>query len=76
MVTIFYLLATGGINSQDTHLPSAKENFPMMKCENLHDENSEQRDDVEQPVKHVDISKEVVVPPGGKIPIVIICSAV
>ncbi|XP_063998494.1 RNA helicase Mov10l1 [Pogoniulus pusillus] len=68
--------ATGGINSQDTHLSSAKENFPMVKCENLHDENSEQRDDVEQPVKHVDISKEVVVPPGGKIPIVIICTAV
>ncbi|NXF85693.1 M10L1 helicase, partial [Eubucco bourcierii] len=52
-------------------IPGAKENFAVVKCE-----KNEQRDDVEQPVKHVDTSREIVVPPGGKIPIVIICTAV
>ncbi|XP_054033811.1 RNA helicase Mov10l1 [Dryobates pubescens] len=65
-----------GINYQDTHLSRAKEHFPVVKCENLHHEKNEQRGDVEQPVKHVDITGEIVVPPGGKIPIVIICTAV
>ncbi|NXG43462.1 M10L1 helicase, partial [Psilopogon haemacephalus] len=52
------------------------ENFPVVKCENLRNEKHEQRDDNEQPVKHVDFTREIVVPPGGKIPIVIICTAV
>ncbi|NXR12939.1 M10L1 helicase, partial [Semnornis frantzii] len=51
------------------------ENVPLVKCENLHHEKNEQRDDAQQPVKHVDTTREIVVPPGGKIPIVIICTA-
>ncbi|XP_054255949.1 RNA helicase Mov10l1 [Indicator indicator] len=65
-----------GINHQDKHLSKAKENFSVVKCENLHNEKNEQRGDVEQPVEHVDNPGEIVVPPGGKISIVIICTAV
>ncbi|NXX82385.1 M10L1 helicase, partial [Urocolius indicus] len=46
-----------------------------VKCENLSNGENEQRD-VEQPIKHVNISEEVVIPPGGKTFIVVICTAV
>ncbi|KFZ54918.1 Putative helicase Mov10l1, partial [Podiceps cristatus] len=45
--------------------------FSSVKGENLH--NGE---DVEQPIKHVNITGEIVIPPGGKTFIVIICTAV
>ncbi|NXN19644.1 M10L1 helicase, partial [Indicator maculatus] len=52
-----------------------QENFAVVKCENLHNEKNEQRGDVKQPVKHVDNPGDVVVPAGGKISIVITCTA-
>ncbi|NXU33302.1 M10L1 helicase, partial [Thalassarche chlororhynchos] len=44
--------------------------------ENLHNGENEQREDVEQPIKHVNITGEIVIPPGGRTFIVIICTAV
>lgn len=69
------LFTTEGINSQDTYLSRIKENFSLVKDENLHDEEDEQREDVEQPTKHINITGEIVIPPGGKTFIVIICTA-
>ncbi|NXO49592.1 M10L1 helicase, partial [Aramus guarauna] len=43
---------------------------------NLHNGENEQREDVEQPVKHISITRKIVIPPGGKTSIVIICTAV
>lgn len=67
---------TEGINAQDTNLSRAKENFSMVKDENLRSGENEQREDVEQPIRHVRITEEIVIPPGGKTFIVIICTAV
>ncbi|NXT44384.1 M10L1 helicase, partial [Pelecanoides urinatrix] len=47
-----------------------------VKYENLHNGENEQREDVEQAIKHVNITGEIVIPPGGKTFIVIICTAV
>ncbi|NXA91509.1 M10L1 helicase, partial [Melanocharis versteri] len=44
--------------------------------ESLQNGESEQKDDVEQPIKHSNITPEIVIPPGEKIFIVIICTAV
>ncbi|NXT57566.1 M10L1 helicase, partial [Pluvianellus socialis] len=44
--------------------------------ENLHNGEDEQREDVEEPIKYVNITGEIVIPPGGKTFIVIICTAV
>ncbi|NXE20076.1 M10L1 helicase, partial [Ardeotis kori] len=44
--------------------------------ENVHHGENEQREDVEQPIRHVNITGEIVIPPGGKTFIVIICTAV
>ncbi|NWH24137.1 M10L1 helicase, partial [Grus americana] len=52
------------------------ENFSLVKDENLHNGENEQREDVEQPVKHISITGEIVIPPGGKTFIMIICTAV
>ncbi|XP_064297780.1 RNA helicase Mov10l1 [Phalacrocorax carbo] len=65
-----------GINSQDTNLSRTKENFSLVKDENLHNGEDEQREDVEQPIKHVNVTAEIVIPPGGKTFIVITCTAV
>ncbi|CAN0008382.1 unnamed protein product, partial [Bubo scandiacus] len=43
--------------------------------ENLHNRENEKRH-VEQPIKHASITGEIVIPPGGKTFIVIICTAV
>ncbi|KAM6425236.1 RNA helicase Mov10l1 [Rhynochetos jubatus] len=64
-----------GINSQDTNLSRTKENFSVLEGKNLHYGENEQREDVEQPVKHTNITGEIVIPPGGKTFIVIICTA-
>ncbi|KAM6146847.1 RNA helicase Mov10l1 [Phoenicopterus ruber ruber] len=64
------------INSQDTNLSRTKESFSLVKDENLHNGENEQREDVEQPVKHANITGEIVIPPGGKTFVVIICTAV
>ncbi|KAM6320942.1 RNA helicase Mov10l1 [Aegotheles albertisi] len=65
-----------GINSQDTNLSRTEENFSLVKDENLHNGENEERQDVEQPIKHVNITGEIIIPPGGKTFIVIICTAV
>ncbi|NWS33774.1 M10L1 helicase, partial [Polioptila caerulea] len=44
--------------------------------ENMQNGESEQKDHVEQPIKHSSITPEIVIPPGEKIFIVIICTAV
>ncbi|NXC95347.1 M10L1 helicase, partial [Certhia familiaris] len=44
--------------------------------ENMQNGESEQKDDVEQPVKRSNVIPEIVIPPGEKIFIVIICTAV
>ncbi|KAM9390050.1 RNA helicase Mov10l1 [Phaethornis superciliosus] len=65
-----------GLNSQDTNLSQREENFSIVKDEILPDGDNEQREDVEQPIKHVNITEEIVIPPGGKTFIIIICTAV
>ncbi|NXY55858.1 M10L1 helicase, partial [Callaeas wilsoni] len=44
--------------------------------ENLQNGESEQKDHVEQPIEHSNITPEIVIPPGEKIFIVVICTAV
>ncbi|NWV27446.1 M10L1 helicase, partial [Origma solitaria] len=44
--------------------------------ENLQNGESEQKDHVEQPIKNSNITEEIVIPPGGKTFIVVICTAV
>lgn len=74
---IYYnVFTTEEINSQDTNLSKTKENFSLVKDDNLHNGENEQREDVEQPIEHVNITGEIVIPPGGKTYIVIICTAV
>ncbi|XP_058681814.1 RNA helicase Mov10l1-like [Poecile atricapillus] len=65
-----------GIDFQDTNLSRTKENNSLVKDENMQNGQSEQKDHVEQPVKHSNISPEIVIPPGEKIFIVIVCTAV
>lgn len=72
----YNLFATEGVNAQNTNLLRAKEDFSMVKDENLHSGENEQREYVEQPIRHIHITEEIVIPPGGKTFIVIICTAV
>ncbi|XP_030325089.1 RNA helicase Mov10l1 [Calypte anna] len=65
-----------GLNSQDTNLSRREEDFSFVKDEILHNGDNEQREDVEQPIKHVNITEDIVIPPGGKAFIIIICTAV
>ncbi|KFV10524.1 Putative helicase Mov10l1, partial [Tauraco erythrolophus] len=53
-----------------------EEHFCLVKDEHLHNGENKQRDDVEQPIEHVNITGEIVIPPGGKTFIVIRCTAV
>ncbi|NXE05681.1 M10L1 helicase, partial [Lophotis ruficrista] len=77
-------LSKAAVNSYDDSGETTYEslnNTSIMKNgvipdENLHNGENEQREDVEQPVKHVNITGEIVIPPGGKTFIVIICTAV
>ncbi|XP_009874106.1 PREDICTED: putative helicase Mov10l1, partial [Apaloderma vittatum] len=69
-------VASEGIDSRDTNLSRTKENFSLVEDENLHNGENEQREDVEQLIKRVNINREIVIPPGGKTFIVIICTAV
>ncbi|XP_039244695.1 RNA helicase Mov10l1 isoform X3 [Pipra filicauda] len=63
-----------GMNFQDTNLSRTEENISLVKDENLQNGGSEQREHVEQPTGK--ITGEIVIPPGGKTFIVIICTAV
>uniref|UniRef100_A0A669P0X8 RNA helicase n=1 Tax=Phasianus colchicus TaxID=9054 RepID=A0A669P0X8_PHACC len=64
-----------GVNPQEINLSKTEENFSLIKDENLCHGEEEQRD-VRQPVDNTDITEEIVIPPGGKTFIVIICTAV
>lgn len=63
-------------NPQERNLSKTKENVSLVKDENLYNGEKEQRDDVEQPVNQTNITGEVVIPPGGKTFVVIVCTAV
>ncbi|XP_010187676.1 PREDICTED: putative helicase Mov10l1 [Mesitornis unicolor] len=67
---------TEGIASQDTNLSKTKENFFLVKDENLHNGENEQRGGVEQLIMNIHTTGEIVIPPGGRTFIVIICTAV
>ncbi|XP_009080185.1 PREDICTED: putative helicase Mov10l1 [Acanthisitta chloris] len=63
-----------GSNSQGTNLSRAEENISLVKDENLQNGENGQKD-TEQPVNHGNVTGEIVIPPGGKTFIVIICTA-
>lgn len=71
-----YIFTTEGINFQDTNLSRTNENNSFVKDENMQNGESEQKDHVEQPIKHSSTTPEIVIPPGEKIFIVIVCTAV
>ncbi|NXR42797.1 M10L1 helicase, partial [Zosterops hypoxanthus] len=48
----------------------------VISDENMQNGENEQKDHVEQPVKHSNTTPEIVIPPGEKIFIVIVCTAV
>ncbi|KAF1404337.1 RNA helicase Mov10l1, partial [Spheniscus magellanicus] len=66
---------SGGTTCESLNNTSIMKNG-VIPDENLHNRGNEQREDVEQPIKHVNITGEIVIPPGGKTFIVIICTAV
>lgn len=70
------MFTTEGVNFQETNLSRTKENISLVKDENLQNGESEQKDDVEQSIKHSNITAEIVIPPGEKIFVVIVCTAV
>ncbi|XP_068525768.1 RNA helicase Mov10l1 isoform X4 [Anas acuta] len=61
---------------QERNLSNTEENVSLVKDENLYNGEKEQKEDVEQAVNHTNITGEVVIPPGGKTSVVIICTAV
>lgn len=69
------MFSAEGVNPQEINLSKTEENFSLIKDENLCHGEEEQRD-VRQPVDNTDITEEIVIPPGGKTFIVIICTAV
>ncbi|NXE61202.1 M10L1 helicase, partial [Calcarius ornatus] len=77
-------LSNAPINSFDNSEGTTCESLnhtSIMKNGDIPDEDmqngeSEQKDHVEQPTKHSNITPEIVIPPGEKISIVIICTAV
>lgn len=71
-----YTFTTEEITFQDTNLSRTKENNSLVKDENMQNGESEQEDHMEQPVKHSNINPEIVISPGEKIFIVVICTAV
>ncbi|NXI82866.1 M10L1 helicase, partial [Rhipidura dahli] len=66
---------SGGTTYESLNHSSMMKNA-VIPGENLQNGESEQKDDVEQPVKHSNIATEIVIPPGEKIFVVIICTAV
>ncbi|NXJ84223.1 M10L1 helicase, partial [Trogon melanurus] len=66
---------SGGTTYESFHNISIMKNG-VAPDENLHNGENEQREDVEQPIKHVNINREIVIPPGGKTFVVIMCTAV
>ncbi|NXR52700.1 M10L1 helicase, partial [Hippolais icterina] len=66
---------SGGATCESLNHTSIMRNG-VIPGENMQNGESEQKDHVEQPVKHSSITPEIVIPPGGKIFIVIACTAV
>ncbi|NXI53647.1 M10L1 helicase, partial [Chloroceryle aenea] len=67
---------SGGTTHESLNNPSIMKNGVIpVKDENLQNGEKEQREDVEQSVKQVHITGEIVIPPGGKAFIVMICTA-
>ncbi|NWI81227.1 M10L1 helicase, partial [Dryoscopus gambensis] len=65
----------GGTTCESLNHTSIMKNG-VIPDENLQNGESEQKDDMEQPIKHSNITAEIVIPPGEKIFVVIICTAV
>lgn len=70
----YYLFSAEGVNPQEINLSKTEENFSLVKDQNLC--HREEQRDVQQPRDDADITEEIVIPPGGKTFIVIICTAV
>ncbi|KFP00238.1 Putative helicase Mov10l1, partial [Calypte anna] len=68
--------ACESLNNSSIMKNRVPEDFSFVKDEILHNGDNEQREDVEQPIKHVNITEDIVIPPGGKAFIIIICTAV
>ncbi|NXQ19754.1 M10L1 helicase, partial [Peucedramus taeniatus] len=66
---------SGGTTSESLNHTSIMKNG-VIPDENMQNGESEQKDHVEQPAKHSNITPEIVIAPGEKIFIVIICTAV
>ncbi|NXW12523.1 M10L1 helicase, partial [Circaetus pectoralis] len=66
---------SGGTTYESLNNTSIMKNG-VIPDDNLHNGENEQREDVEQPIEHVNITGEIVIPPGGKTYIVITCIAV
>ncbi|NXD79183.1 M10L1 helicase, partial [Halcyon senegalensis] len=66
---------SGGTTYESVNNASSMKNG-VIPDENLHNGEKEQGEDVEQSMKHIHITEEIVIPPGGKTFIVIICTAV
>ncbi|NXC17302.1 M10L1 helicase, partial [Corythaeola cristata] len=69
---------SGGITYESLNTTSIMKNGVIpgtVKYENLHNGENEQREDVKQLIKHVNITGEIVIPPDAKTFIVIICTA-
>ncbi|NXO16213.1 M10L1 helicase, partial [Oriolus oriolus] len=66
---------SGGTTYESLNHTSIMKNG-VIPDENLQNGESEQKDNVEQPIKHSNNTAEIVIPPGEKIFVVIICTAV
>ncbi|NXH94850.1 M10L1 helicase, partial [Pachycephala philippinensis] len=66
---------SGGTTNESLNHTSIMKNG-VIPDENLQNGESEQKDNVEQPIKHSNITAEIVIPPGEKIFVVIICTSV
>ncbi|NXJ28252.1 M10L1 helicase, partial [Dicrurus megarhynchus] len=67
--------SSGGTTCESLNHTSIMKNA-VIPDENLQNGESEQENDVEQPIKHSNITAEIVIPAGEKIFVVIICTAV
>lgn len=72
---VYVMFPAGEKSPRERNLSKTKENVSLVKDENLYNGEKEQKD-VEQAVNHTNITGEVVIPPGGKTSVVIICTAV
>lgn len=76
LIKEFVMFPADENSPQERNLSNTEENVSLVKYENLYNGEKEQKEDVEQAVNHTNITGEVVIPPGGKTSVVIICTAV